>query len=250
MTTGIHPTAIVDEQAQLGKNVSIGPFSVISRHAIIGDNSTIGSHCLIGEGDHGPLEIGNNAIIRSHSVLYSGSTFDADFETGHSVTVREKTTAGRNLRLGTLCDIQGNLSIGNFVRCHSNVHIGMYSTVEDFVWIFPYVVLTNDPHPPSDTCTHGPTIGRAAVIGTMTTILPKVQVGSGSLVAAGSTVTKDVAPGRVVVGSPAKDLMPIEGIKCQDELLEQPYPWWNNFRRGYPEDVVFDTDGPRYVGKS
>ena len=55
-------------------------------------------------------------MIRSHSVFYQGSTFGSRLATGHRVTVREKTQAGENLRLGTLCDLQGTCVIGDYVR--------------------------------------------------------------------------------------------------------------------------------------
>lgn len=247
MTSFVHPTAIVHEKAQLGDGVTIGPFTIVTEHASIGSGCEIGSHCVIGEGDHGPLSIGSGATIRSHSVIYSGSSFGDDLETGHRVTLRERLTVGRNLRVGTLSDFQGHAVIGDFVRCHSNVHIGQTSTIADFVWIFPYTVLTNDPHPPSDGCMQGPTIERCAVIGTMVTVLPAVRIGRDSLVAAGSTVTKDVAAERVVVGSPARDVAATSEVVCREGNFEQPYPWWSHFRRGYPTDVRFTDSGPEVV---
>src|SRR5262249_42641272 len=146
----------------------------------IGDNAVIGSHCEIGvptslaEGQ--PLIIGAGAQIRSHSVFYEGSTFGDNLVTGHRVTVRERTIAGADLQLGTLSDVQGDCEIGNYVRTHSNVHIGKHSKVGDFVWIFPYVVLTNDPHPPSNVQL-GCEIGSYAALATMSVILPGVKVG-------------------------------------------------------------------------
>lgn len=61
----------------------------------------------------------------------------------------KKVIAGKNLQIGTLSDLQGHCEIGDYVRLHSNVHIK--SVPGNFVWIFPYVVLTNDPYPPSDS---------------------------------------------------------------------------------------------------
>jgi len=246
MMHNVHPTAIIEPGASLAEGVTVGPYSIITSHARIGAGSRIGSHCVVGEADHGPLVIEAGANIRSHSVIYSGSTFGAELETGHRVTLREQLTVGRNFRVGTLCDLQGHAQIGDFVRLHSNVHIGQKSTIGNFVWIFPYTVLTNDPHPPSDGCTQGPAVGDCAVIGTMVTVLPAVRIGHDALVAAGSTVTRDVAPERVVMGTPAKDALSIRDVKCQEGLLTQPYPWWNHFRRGYPQTVEFTAEGPRY----
>jgi acetyltransferase-like isoleucine patch superfamily enzyme len=136
----IHPTAIVSSSAQLGWRVTVGAYSIIHEDVIVGDDSIIGSHCEIGcptplaEGR--PLEIGKGSLIRSHSVFYAGSNFGDQLVTGHRVTVREGTTAGQNLQIGTLSDIQGDCSIGDFVRFHSNVHIGKHSKIGSYVF-FP-----------------------------------------------------------------------------------------------------------------
>jgi UDP-3-O-[3-hydroxymyristoyl] glucosamine N-acyltransferase len=235
--TIIHPTAIVEDGAELGAGVTIGAFSYVGASTKLGAGTSIGTHCLIGEGDDGDLMIGERSIVRSHSVIYGGSAFGDELETGHRVTIRSGMAVGRNLRVGTLGDLQGDAKIGDFVRFHSNVHICQGSTIGNFVWIFPYTVLTNDPHPPSDGCTVGPTIDDYAVIGTHVTILPGIHVGRDTLVAAGSTVTKDVPSGRVAMGSPAKDRLGIEEIQCADGRLAKPYPWWRHFDRGYPESV-------------
>jgi UDP-3-O-[3-hydroxymyristoyl] glucosamine N-acyltransferase len=148
----IHETAIVGERVKLGSNVTVGAFTIIENETQIGDDSVIGSHCHIGYANSpqqaAKLMIGKRAVIRSHSVLYSGSVFGDDLTTGHRVTIREQTIANDGLQVGTLSDIQGHCSIGRYCKFHSNVHIGRQSSIDDYVWIFPYVVLTNDPHPP------------------------------------------------------------------------------------------------------
>lgn len=235
----IHSTAIVDPAAELGRHVSIGPFSIIHRAAKIGDGSTIGSHCVIGYGesdDDDPVEIGSGATIRSHSVLYCGSSFGPLLQTGHSVTIREGTRAGTNLRIGTLSDIEGHCSIGDYARFHSNVHIGQQSTIGDFVWIFPFVVLTNDPHPPSNTMI-GVTVEDFAAIGTMSVVVPGVTIGHDSLVAAGAVVTADVRAGSIAAGVPAKDRGDASNIRLSG-TDEPAYPWRQHFRRGYPKDIT------------
>ena len=237
----IHPTAIVSPLAQIGVNVRVGPFSIIHDNVVIGADTVIESHCEIGHpsalAGGRALVIGRGSLIRSHSVFCEGSTFGERLTTGHRVTVRELTTAGKNLQIGTLGDIQGHCEIGDYVRTHSNVHIGHESKIHNFVWIFPYVVLTNDPHPPSDTCV-GCEIHDHAVIATMSIILPGVQVGEHSLVAAHSSVSRDVEAHTVVGGSPARFLCPTDKIKLKDGSGRSAYPWTTHFSRGYPEDVV------------
>jgi acetyltransferase-like isoleucine patch superfamily enzyme len=239
----IHPTAIVSEGARIAQNVVVGPYSIIHKNVIVEEGTVIGSHCEIGHPVHNstdgdPLIIGKNSLIRSHSIFYENSTFGENLVTGHRVTVREKTFAGRNLQIGTLSDIQGHCEIGNFVKFHSNVHIGQRSKISDYVWIFPYVVLTNDPHPPSDILL-GVTLEKYVAIATMTIILPGVTVKEGALVGAHSSVSRDVEADTVVAGSPAKYICDTDKIKLKDGSNKSAYPWRRHFHRGYlPETIT------------
>ncbi|OEZ47543.1 acyl-[acyl-carrier-protein]--UDP-N-acetylglucosamine O-acyltransferase [Janthinobacterium sp. MP5059B] len=237
----IHPTALVSPKARLGNNVKIGAFSIIYDNVIIGDDTTIDSHCEIGyptplaQGE--PLLIGALSLIRSHSIFYEGSSFGEKLTTGHRVTVREKTKAGKNFQIGTLCDIQGDCVIGDYVRFHSNVHIGQHSSIGNFVWIFPYVVLTNDPHPPSHV-QMGVTVEDYVAIATMSILLPGVTVKKGALVGAHSSVSRDVDEDTVVAGSPANFICATSKLKLKDGSGAPAYPWRKHFHRGYPEAVV------------
>lgn len=235
----IHTTAIVSNQAKIGKNVTIGPNTIIYDNVEIGDNSTIGAFCELGVSnalsENKPLILGKNAHIRSHSVFYENSVFGDGLTTGHRVTVREKVRAGLNLQLGTLCDLQGHCEIGNYVRFHSNVHIGQLSKIGNFVWIFPYVVLTNDPHPPSDTMV-GVVIQDYAAIATMSVLLPGAIIAEGCLIGAHSSVKGETEKHCIYVGNPAKNVGSTSKIKLVNG--DSAYPWTQHFRRGYPEDIT------------
>ena len=237
----IHPTALVSSQAKLGENVTVGPFTVIHDHVHVGNGTRIDGYCELGYptslADGETLIIGCDSFIRSHSVFYQGSDFGNGLVTGHRVTVREKTKAGKNLQIGTLSDIQGHCEIGDYVRFHSNVHIGQHSCIGNYVWIFPYVVLTNDPHPPSEVMM-GVTIEDFVAIATMSIILPGVTVGKGALVGAHSSVSRDVAADTVVGGAPAKFICETPKIKLKDGSNSSAYPWRKHFHRGYPEALV------------
>lgn len=237
----IHPTADVHPDARIGDGARIGPFSIVHADVELGDGTVVGSHCELGHpatgSETGPLVVGAGSLVRSHSVLYAGSRFGDGLQTGHRVTLREGVEAGTDLRVGTLCDLQGDTTIGRHVRLHSNVHIGRGSTIGDFVWIFPYVVLTNDPHPPSDGFFVGVTIDPFAVVATSSVVLPGVRVGEGALVAAHALVREDVPPGAICAGVPGKLRGGVERIQLADGS-GPAYPWRRHFHRGYPEAVV------------
>lgn len=241
MTGRIHPTACIDPSARIADDVEIGPFSVVHGNVDLASGCRVGAYCELGIesslGDGSPLTIGAGALIRSHSIFYESSRFGESLVTGHRVTVRENTIAGKNLQIGTLTDIQGDCQIGDYVRFHSNVHIGKKSTIGDFVWIFPYVVLTNDPHPPSNIL-KGVTIEDYAVIATMSVILPGVVVGKGAVIGAHSSLRSNAEPGMLYVGSPAEKKCITSKIKLQDGTRRPAYPWTGHFSRGYPHDVV------------
>ncbi len=55
----IHPSAIIDPQAKIGANVSIGAYSIIGADVEIGDNTSIGPHVVI----DGPTRIGRDNRI-------------------------------------------------------------------------------------------------------------------------------------------------------------------------------------------
>lgn len=243
---GIHPTAIIGDDVSIGKDVTIGANSIVYDNVEIGDGTVVGAHCILGEPNVGAyrdagyenprLTIGAGSLIRSGSIIYAGSTLGDHFECGHRVTIREKAMIGHHVRIGTLSDVQGHCVIGNYVRFHSNVHIGHKSTVKDYVWIFPYVVLTNDPHPPSETLL-GVTVEEFAVIATMSVILPGVTVGRDSLVGASSMVRKDVEPETVVAGNPAKQVASVHDVKSKADG-SKVYPWRESFDRGMPWEGV------------
>jgi acetyltransferase-like isoleucine patch superfamily enzyme len=227
-------------EARIAESASIGPYTIVHDNVVVGERVVIESHCVIGHPNAGagdrPLIIGNDSLIRSHSVFYAGSTFGPGLVSGHRVTVRELIDAGERLQIGTLSDFQGHMTIGDDVRTHSNVHLGQGAKIGSYVWIFPYVVLTNDPHPPSNVM-RGVTIEDFAVVATHATILPGVRIGTRALVGAHSLVRADVPPDTVVSGVPAVSRGATNRIRLKDGS-GKAYPWMRHFHRGYPEDVV------------
>lgn len=240
-TPDVHPTAIVDPGAELGAGVTIGPYSIVHAGVRLGAGSFVGAHCELGlpvggARQVGPvlaLEIGEQATIRSGSVLYAGSRFGARLECGHKVTLRERTTAGENLRIGTLSDVQGDCTLGDFVRLHGNVQVGKGSRLGDYVWVFPFVVLTNDPHPPSEHCL-GVTIEDFAVVGAHTVVLPGVTLGRECVVGAGSLVDAAVAAGMLATGRPARAVCKAAIVRDKRNPARRAYPWKDVFDRGLP----------------
>ena len=243
--TVVHPSSYISPQAKIGDDVEIGAFSIVHENVILGDRVKVGAYCELGIstplGDGTPLIIGDDSLIRSHSVFYESSLFGAGLITGHHVTVREKTIAGVAFQIGTQSEIQGDCIVGDYVRFQSNVFVGKKTTIGNFVWVLPYVVLTNDPTPPSNVLL-GCTIEDYASIAAASVVLPGVTVGHHSLVAAQACVTKNVPPNMVVAGVPARVVGDAKTIKLRDGSDRSAYPWTHHFTRGYPASVITDWE--------
>jgi len=184
---------------------------IIHANVALGANHRIDDFVIIGapprETEPGEVatSIGPNAIIRSHTIIYAGNHIGANFQTGHSVMIRESNEIGDDVSIGSHSIIEHHVKIGNRVRVHSRVFIPEYSILEDDSWVGPGAVFTNDLYPPSnDGALKGPHLMPGARIGANATLLPGVIIGRNALVGAGAVVVGDVPDGKVVVGNPAR----------------------------------------------
>jgi len=193
----------------------------IFRNVILGENPIIEAYVIIGTPPKGkqegelPTHIGDNAHIRSHTIIYAGNEIGNGFNTGHGAFLRESNKVGNNVSIGTKTIIEHHVVIEDNVRIHSQVFVPEFSLLKKGCWLGPNVVLTNAKYPLSHSVKEnlkGPVIGEYAIIGANATILPGIRIGKKAIVGAGSVVTRDISEFAVVAGNPAKI------IKSRNEL--------------------------------
>jgi len=150
--------------------------------------------------------IGNNAVLRWGTIIYADVKIGNDFKTGHYVLIRENTVIGDNVVIGTNSVIDGQVEIGNYVKIESNVYIPTHMKIGSYVFIGPGAVFTNDKYPQrlrKEYIPRGPILEDSVTVGANAVLLPGVRIKEGSMVGAGSVVTKDVPEWSIATGTPA-----------------------------------------------
>jgi acetyltransferase-like isoleucine patch superfamily enzyme len=123
---------------------------------------------------------------------------------------------GDDTKIGTFVEIQKNASVGARCKVSSHTFVCEGVTIEDEVFVGHGVMFINDLDPraaaegrlqtEADWQVVPTRVCRGASIGSGAVILAGITIGEGALVGAGAVVTRDVAPGAVVVGNPARFL--------------------------------------------
>jgi acetyltransferase-like isoleucine patch superfamily enzyme len=121
---------------------------------------------------------------------------------------------GDDTKIGTFVEIQKNASIGARCKISSHSFICEGVRIDDEVFIGHGVMFINDPEPrataggalqtEADWVVVPTSVCKGASIGSGAVVMCGVTIGEGALVGAGAVVTKDVAPGSVVAGVPAR----------------------------------------------
>ena len=124
---------------------------------------------------------------------------------------------GDETRIGPFVEIQRGARIGARCKVQSHTFVCEGVTVEDEVFVGHGVMFVNDKYPRATTGEGTlqtaedwellqTVVERGASLGSGAIVLGGVRVGAGAIVGAGAVVTRDVSPGVVVAGSPARAL--------------------------------------------
>ena len=234
----------IGQNVQLGKNVKIGDNTSIYDNVIIGDNTIICDNCIIGEPTSNyycdvnyvnpQLKIGTDSIIRSHSIIYAGSTIGDGLQMGHHSVIRENNILGNHCMVGGFVTILNGCHIGNYVRFHSYDEIGEESEIEDFVFFYPNVIAATDPTPPSNTIKKCH-FGAYTQVTSNVMVLPGTDLGKHCVVTAQSHVSGNFEDFSFISGNPAKRVADSRKMPLfNNETRKRQYPWPYNFSRNMP----------------
>ncbi len=204
---GIHPTATIAVSARIAEDVCIGAHVVIDEGASLGRGTVlcpgvyVGPLCHIGENAliYPNVAINTQSVIGDNVILHSGTIIGSAMEPitmlGASEEAIPKVIIEDDVELGANCTVclgSPATIIKHGTKLDNLVNVGPGACIEEECIIVAQVLLGA-----------GVTIGRRATIAGQVAVHDKVKVGANSMVAAKSTVTKDVPPNSVVSGAPA-----------------------------------------------
>jgi UDP-N-acetylglucosamine acyltransferase len=205
--TTIHPTALVDETAELEDGVTVGPYAIIGPRVRIGERSVIGPHVLIDR----DTTVGRECVIHKGAVLgtdpqdlkYDGEP--TTLEVGDRTQIREYCTLNR----GT--SATGRTVVGSNCLLMAYVHVAHDCRVGD------HVILANSVNMAGHVI-----IGDWVIISGLTPIHQFVRIGAHAFIGGASRVVKDIPPYVKAAGNPIQ-LYGLNSVGLQ--------------RRGFAEDV-------------
>lgn len=205
----IHPQAIIEPGATLGKNVSVGPWSYIGNDVVIGDNCVIHSHVVI----KGPTTIGQgNTFFQFGSIGEECQDLKYDGEP-------TKLVIGDNNTFRECCTVhRGTIQDQSLTQIGSNNLFMAYTHVAHDCMVGNNCILANN----ASIAGHVH-VGNFVILGGMTGVHQFCHIGDHSFVAANSLVLKDVPPYVMASGHGASPFgLNVEGLK----------------RRGFDKQVV------------
>lgn len=223
----IHPTAIIHENASLGKDVTVGPHAIIDAHVTIGNGTTIGAGCYIGP----QTKIGTNCLIHPRVVIREGCTI------GNRVILQPGAVIG-SCGFGYEPDERGrHIKLDHFagVLIEDDVEIGANSTIDrgrlnptrisrgtkidNLVQIAHGVIVGEDNIIVAQSGIAGSTTtGKHVIIAGQVAVNGHISIADGVVIAAKSGIAKSITEAGTYGGIPA---VPMDKFRRQIVQLKK-----------------------------
>lgn len=212
---------MVEEGCRIGANCAIGHHVVLHAGVILGDGCTVHDGAVLGREPKGsvisthqvggarpPLRLGARCQVGAQAVLYAGTILADDVLVGDLASIREGCTVGARSIVGRGTMIEYSCEIGPRVKIQTSCYVTGETTIEEGAFLGPSVTMANDKFMDRIQLAEmrGPHIGKGVRIGTNAVLLPGIRLGDDCAIGAGAVVTRDVAPGTIVTGIPARRL--------------------------------------------
>lgn len=209
---GVHPTAVVAEDARLGAGVSVGPFAVVEAGVVLGEGTRVGAHAVVGRGG----VVGRDCVIHPQSTLYPGVVLGDRCVIHSGARVGKEgfgfvwldgghrripqvggCVLGNDVEVGCNTTIDrgsiGDTVVGDGTKIDNLVQLGHNDRVGRHVILISQVGISG-----STTVGDGAVLGGQAGVGGHLTIGPRARIG------AQAGVTGDVPAGETYSGYPAR----------------------------------------------
>lgn len=224
----VHPTAVIGENVQLGKNVAIMPYVVLADNVVIGDNCVLYPHVYIGEDSiigkdtliYANVTLRERSQIGSRVIIHSGASIGSD---GFGFV----TTGGKHLKVPQV----GNVIIEDDVEVGANTAIDRAATgctivrrgtkIDNLVHLAHNVVIGEDCFLVAQTGIAGSTkVGNHVTFAGQTGTTGHISIGDNCVFAARSGVIGNIKPGSFCAGFPARPHK--EWLKSEATLRKVP----------------------------
>ncbi|HEY0759246.1 MAG TPA: UDP-3-O-(3-hydroxymyristoyl)glucosamine N-acyltransferase [Acidisarcina sp.] len=211
---GIHPSAVIDATARIGKDAHIGAFVVVAADVVIGDRATlmphvvIYPHCRIGNGffahAHAVVRescrVGDNVLLQNGVVVGADGFGFAKDDTGrwHKIPQSGPVVLGDDVEVQSNACIDrasvGETRVERGAKIDNLVQVGHGSSVGEDTLLCAQVGLAGSTH-----------VGKRVILAGQVGVAGHCQIGDGAVAMAQAGVHRDVAPGSVLGGTPAID---------------------------------------------
>ncbi|MEP6495198.1 MAG: acyl-ACP--UDP-N-acetylglucosamine O-acyltransferase [bacterium] len=207
MSSGIHPTALIDSTAQIGSGVEIGAFAIVGPGCVVGDECVIAARA----------SLERNVLLAPRVKVGTGSVLGGDpqdlkykgehttVEVGEGTTIREYTTINRGTTQSFKTTVGQNCFLMSYVHLAHDCHIGNGVIISNGTQLAGHV-----------------TIDEKVIVSGLVGFHQFATIGRYSFIGGCSRVAKDVPPYVKAVGNPIK-LYGLNSVGLE--------------RNGFPEDV-------------
>lgn len=196
-----------------------------------------------------PFQVDSAAFVHRTSVVDPGAVVGKFTKIWHFSQIATGAVIGENSNLGQNTYVERNAIVGNACRLGNSVSIFSHVELQDFVFCAPYMVFTHISFPRAAVNRHAvfkkTLVKTGTTLGANSTVVPDVTCGTGTFLAAGSTLTKSSKDWSLMIGAPARQVGWVSAFGEKIELPLTGEGYWNCRHTGDVYILTGETMGRR-----